>query len=61
MPIYWLDGPKVADNYGDFYDGSWDSSGARNENGGNVGSNTIIMDRFRSAWTERLCCRPVLE
>ena len=25
-PIYWLDGPKVADDYADFYDGSWDSS-----------------------------------
>ena len=24
-PIYWMGGAKVADNYGDFYDGSWDS------------------------------------
>ena len=24
-PIYWVNGDKVADNYGDFYDGSWDS------------------------------------
>ena len=24
-PIYWMGGDKVADNYGDFYDGSWDS------------------------------------
>ena len=24
VPIYWLDGNKVADNYRDFYDGSWD-------------------------------------
>ena len=24
-PIYWVNGQKVADNYGDFYDGSWDS------------------------------------
>ena len=23
--IYWMGGAKVADNYGDFYDGSWDS------------------------------------
>ena len=23
-PIYWLGGNKVADNYADFYDGSWD-------------------------------------
>ena len=24
VPIYWLDGNKVADNYADFYDGNWD-------------------------------------
>ena len=24
VPIYWLNGAKVADNYADFYDGSWD-------------------------------------
>ena len=24
MPIYWLNGAKVADDYADFYDGSWD-------------------------------------
>ena len=24
-PIYWVRGEKVADNYADFYDGSWDS------------------------------------
>ena len=24
VPIYWLDGPRAADEYGDFYDGSWD-------------------------------------
>ena len=23
VPVYWLDGNKVADNYADFYDGSW--------------------------------------
>ena len=25
VPIYWLNGNKVADNYADFYDGSWDN------------------------------------
>ena len=25
VPIYWMNGDKVADNYPDFYDGSWDS------------------------------------
>jgi len=26
VPIYWLNGLKVADDYADFYDGSWDSN-----------------------------------
>ena len=38
VPIYWLDGAKVADDYDDFYDGDWDSIEARNEDG-NVISN----------------------
>ena len=34
--IYWLGGNKVADNYGDFYDGDWDDEAAdKNELGGN--------------------------
>ena len=33
VPIYWLNGAKVADDYGDFYDGSWDSSQSRHEKG----------------------------
>ena len=34
VPIYWLNGQKVADNYGDFYDGSWTSAlSARLEDG----------------------------
>ncbi len=32
-PIWWVKGDKVADNYADFYDGSWDSRIARNEYG----------------------------
>ncbi len=24
VPIYWINGRKVADNYADFYDGTWD-------------------------------------
>ena len=28
VPIYWADGAKVADDYADFYDGSWDAAGA---------------------------------
>ena len=44
--IYWLRGTKVADDYEDFYDGSWDnkSGHGRDENGSGA-SNT------RSIWT----------
>ena len=40
-PIYWLNGDKVADNYADFYDGSWDSYAKRNESGATMGDVTI--------------------
>ena len=34
VPIYWLDGNKVAGEYQDFYDGSWDDeANAKNESG----------------------------
>ena len=34
VPIYWLDGNKVADEYQDFYDGDWDDEAAgKNELG----------------------------
>ena len=35
VPIYWLGGAKLADNYADFYDESWDDEvSARDESGG---------------------------
>ena len=33
VPIYYLNGAKVADNYSDFYDGTWDSDAPTNELG----------------------------
>ena len=40
MPIYWLNGAKAADDYEDFYDGSWDTgNAARNESGAR---NTVV-------------------
>ena len=34
VPIYWVAGNKVADDFEDFYDGSWeDEAGYRNERG----------------------------
>ena len=44
VPIYWLNGAKVADDYADFYDGSWDSGQFRNESGNAGGT-------IRSVWT----------
>ena len=45
VPIYWLNGDKVADNYGDFYDGSWDSIKFRNADGSLESQNSF------SIWT----------
>ena len=42
VPIYYLDGAKVADDYRDLYDGGWDSQQARNESG-NVHSTGSIQ------------------
>ena len=35
-PIYWLNGAKVADNYSDLYDGSWDSNAPKYPSGENA-------------------------
>ncbi len=40
-PIYWVNGAKVADNYADFYDNSWDSQTGRNESGATLTANVI--------------------
>ncbi len=31
VPIYWLDGARLADDYADFYDGNWDDYGAADD------------------------------
>ena len=37
VPIYWLNGAKAADDYEDFYDGSWDDeANGKNESGTDV-------------------------
>ena len=53
VPIYWVNridaagdkvaGEKVADNYGDFYDGDWDSQAGRYLGGSPVGSGVRIL------------------
>ena len=40
VPIYWLDGNKVADDYQDFYDGSWDDETNDKNESGNDAHNT---------------------
>ena len=46
LPIYWLNGNKVADDYADFYDGSWDDEVfIKNELGEN-GRDTSIADNY---------------
>ena len=37
VPIYWLDGDKVADDYEDFYDGSWDNKNGKGKNESGTG------------------------
>ena len=53
VPIFWVDGNKVADHYRDFYDGSWDSESGRNEAGSSQGtscSGSLAADG-KAAWT----------
>ncbi len=45
-PIYWLDGEKVADDYDDFYDNSWNSVVTKDPNGVDRGQNAA-----NSYWT----------
>ena len=60
IPIHWLNGAKVANNYNDFYDGSWSSTGlgssGRDENGDSVtfGFNTQVWTGSTSAGIEAM-------
>ena len=47
--IYWLNGNKAADNYGDFYDGSWDDEANDKEEDGTNGPDTTMDGNF--PWT----------
>ena len=47
VPIYWLNGNKVADDYEDFYDGSWDDeANPKNDLG-----NDIAIAAANQPWT----------
>ena len=43
VPIYWVSGAKVADDYQDFYDGGWDSNAPRDESGNVVAANAEVF------------------
>ena len=49
VPIYWLSGNKVADEYEDFYDGSWDDEANDKSQGGFNGLDT--SDATNYPWT----------
>ena len=46
VPIYWLNGARVADDYADFYDGAWE-----NEDKPRNGSGTLYSPADPAPWT----------
>ena len=49
VPIYWLNGAKAADQYEDFYDGSWDDEANDKNESGTNGPDTSL--RVNYPWT----------
>ena len=49
MPIYWLNGAKAADQYEDFYDGSWDDEANNKNESGTNGPDTSVNVNY--PWT----------
>ena len=48
VPIYWLNGNKVVDDYEDFYDGGWDEEASmRTEAGTSIAAPNYVLDRQR--------------
>ena len=43
VPIYWVQGARVANDYADFYDGSWDSYAGKLDTGSNTPSTLIVF------------------
>ena len=46
VPIYWLNGAKAADNYADFYDGSWDDEANDKNESGTDGPDTSSLSYY---------------
>ena len=53
VPIYWLNGNKVADDYEDFYDGSWGDEANRKTEAGTASSDTTIRTGSDPDGTEK--------
>ena len=53
VPIHWLDGTKVADDYADFYDGSWDDEANPSARGGDMISPDRVWTGSGSDGTEK--------
>ena len=49
VPIYWLNGAKAADQYEDFYDGSWDDEANNKNESGTNGPDTSVNVNY--PWT----------
>ena len=47
VPIYWLNGARVSDDYNDFWDGSWDAQMA----GDTRNANGVAEPTARKHWT----------
>ena len=53
VPIYWVNGNKLADGYSDFYDGSWDDeTNIKDESGDNRSSPLLIFTGSGNDGTE---------
>ena len=52
VPIYWINGGKVADQYQDFYDGSWDSETWTNRSGASSTSTQEVQTGTNNAGAE---------
>ena len=46
VPIYWLNGNKVVDDYEDFYDGDWDEERFNKDESGSAGFNTLLENNY---------------
>ena len=52
LPIYWLKGNKVADNYQDFYNGDWDDEANDKTELGNNGPDTSVAANYPATGCE---------